>query len=157
MKKGLGVVSGFFLESVKTTDAGGNNHTHAVAVKTIAFGFQSGVGHGLAGRYHGILGIEVELACFATVEVLLGVEVLHLASEACLEQGGVEMGDRASAAYTVLGVLPGGGHVVADGGDGAKACNYDSFKFHSGEISLYGYRQVLLMAGGICKKPPFFQ
>ena len=125
-----GIISGLFLESVETTDAGGYNHAYAVFVDTSIFGLYSCVGHCLTGCNHGILCIEVELARFAAVEMILGFETLYFAGELGFEQAGIEMCDGAGSADARFGVLPSGGNIVAQRGDSSKAGNYDSFKFH---------------------------
>lgn len=95
------IVSGFFLECMQTADTSGNNNTDTVFVHG-AFSLEIGVCHCLTGSYDGILGIEVELTQFLTVEMLGGVKILYFASELGLELGSIEMGNIAATTMTTL-------------------------------------------------------
>ena len=123
------IVSGFFFKCMEAADTGSYDNTHAILVDRV-LGVDTCVGYGLTGCHNGILGIKVELTKLLAVEVFVTVEVLYLAGELCLELRCVKMGDRTGSADAVLGVLPRGGNIVADGADHSEAGYYDSFKFH---------------------------
>ncbi len=121
-----GVISGFFLESVKTTDTGCYNHADTVAVYSFSV-LEPAVLYSLTGCHKGILCIEVEGAEFLAVDVLGGVETLHFACKLGLEQRGVEVGDRSGTALSGFSGFPCGGHVIAERSNGTKAGHYYSF------------------------------
>ena len=117
-------ISGFLLESVQTSDASREDYAHAVFVD--AFVLEPGVGDGLVGCSQGIHGVKIELAHLATVEMIFRLVAFHLAGELRLELRGVEVCDRAGAAYSLLGVFPGSLHVVSDGAQGSQSGHYYS-------------------------------
>ena len=121
-----GIVSGFFLESVKATDTGSYDHTHAVFVDFLAC-LKTCIGYGFAGCNHCILSVEVELAELLAVEVVSAVEVLDFTGKLSLEFRSVEVSDGSGAADAFKGVVPCCSYVVTYGGDCAESGDYYSF------------------------------
>ena len=80
---------------------------------------------------HGELGVWIDLAEFLAVEVLLCLEVLHLAGEGGLEERGVEMRDGRGTARAGQQVCPIGFHVIADGGHSTQSGDDYTSRFHS--------------------------
>ena len=91
------------------------------------FGFKTCVFDGLTGSNDCILRVEVELTLLFAVEVLVGIEILHFASKLSLELGCVKVGNRTGAAFSVLGIVPGGGDIIAKGRKGSETGYDNSF------------------------------
>lgn len=80
-----GIVAGFLFKCVETADAGSYDYADAVGVDGAVGGIESSILHGLTGSNESILGIEVELAFLAAVEVVRSLEVLDFAGKLGLE------------------------------------------------------------------------
>ena len=122
------VVVELLLEGARAADA--DTYHSAEAVQVFLLKVEAGVVHGLHRCSHRKLGIGVDLAEFLTVEVLLGLKVLHLAGKGSLEEVGVEVSDRSSAAHSCQKVFPVCFNVIADRCDSTHSCDYNSTKFH---------------------------
>ena len=78
-----GIVACFFFERADTANAGTEYNTDSVQI--LILDIKTGVAYRLLGHGDGILGIQVHLAGFLAVDVLVGIEVLHFACELGLE------------------------------------------------------------------------
>ena len=86
------------------------------------------VSHGLAGRRHRKMGIDIAVQDVQLFHVLLGVKVAHLGGELDGIVRGVEFCDRADAARAGAKGVPERGDVVANGADDAQTS--DCYSFH---------------------------
>lgn len=91
--------------------------------------------HGHFRGCDGKLDVSIRAPCiFGDVEIIVGVEIFHFASDFAIEGSGVQLGDGANAAAALLETRPGGGEVVAKWGDTADAGDDDaSFAHNDGE------------------------
>ena len=120
----LSIIGNLVLESLYTTNAHAIDNADTVLVHFIQI--QSGVLHTLHSRNHGQLCVAVELACLLAVNVVIDIEVLNLASELCLKQRTIEMGNRRSTALAGKQVLPSLLRRVANRCNGTETCYYYS-------------------------------
>ena len=120
------VAAQLLLKGLDAADADAIDDAHAVLVNRVEI--HGAVLDGLLRSGDGVLAVEIHLAGFLAVDTVgFGVKVLHLASELGLEFFCVEMRNRTCAALAGYKVLPGLVNRVAQRGDGAESCYYDSF------------------------------
>ena len=126
---GTSIGLNLFLKSLDTSDAHAIDDADTVLVNL--FQIHATICNGLRGSSDGILAVEIHLASLLAVDaIVFGLEVLDLTSKLCLELFGIEMGDGCSTTDAIQKVFPRFLDGIADGGDGAKACYYNSFQFH---------------------------
>ena len=123
------VVHHLLLEGLDAADAHTEHHADAVLVFLLQV--PAAVLHSLLGGNEGQLRVAVHLACLLAVEVLVHVEVLHLAGERGLKQGGIKLCNRSGSADTLEHVLPHLLRGVAQRCNGTQSCYDDSFQFHN--------------------------
>ncbi len=79
-----GIVSGFFLKGVQTTDTGSDDNTDAIFVGVNGI-VDTRITDCLLGCSESILRIQIKRACFLAVEVLFRIKVLHFTGKLGLE------------------------------------------------------------------------
>ena len=121
----LAVVNHFVLEGLNTADAHTEHHSNPVLVDFLQI--HAAVFHCLDGTGKRILRVTVKFACFLAVDVLVGVEALHLASKLSLEFRGVEISDSCCTALSCYEVVPCFLRIESHRCHGTKACHYYSF------------------------------
>ena len=119
------IVAHLILEGLDTADAYAEDHADAVLV--LGLQVHAAVVDSLLGSNHGQLSVAVHLACLLAVQVVVHVEVLHLAGELCLKVCCIEIRNRSSTADTIDEVFPHLVGVVADRRHSTQSCYDDSF------------------------------
>lgn len=119
------VVFHFVLEGLDAADAYAEDHTDAVLVFLVEV--HGTILHGLLGSDESQLRVAIHLARLLAIDIVVDVEVLHLAGKLRLEIGGVKAGDGSCSALSCHHVLPGLFGRVAQRRDGTEAGHYYSF------------------------------
>ncbi|MPN20519.1 hypothetical protein SDC9_167898 [bioreactor metagenome] len=112
--------------------AGAEIHAHAFRRDCSG---NTAVRHGLAGGGNRVLRVEVCARQFKPVEILQRVKILYLGGDFDLILFGVKAGDRTYSAFSVFQIIPKGGDIITQRGDGAHPGNDDSI--HSFSPYLY--------------------
>ena len=116
----LGVLRG---EGVDAADAGAKIDAHTLGGISAQ---EAALLHGLAGRAHGVLGVEVAAQGLGLLHIGAGIEVPDLGGQLGLIVGGVEPGDGADAVAAVGQGVPKRIEVVAHRAHDAHAGHYYS-------------------------------
>ena len=121
-----------FMEIFKGLEAAEAHTQHnANAVGIVLVDNEAGILHEVDGGAHSELAEAVHLTAFLGVDVGFRFEILDFARDVGGIIGGVEERDGADAGLTGKQGFPAGLDVVAQGGDGRKASDNDTFTFHS--------------------------
>ena len=100
----LGIVFHLFLKSLDATDTHAEDNTDAVLVHSLQV--HLAILDSLLGSNHGQLGVAVHLAGLLAVQVVVHIEVLHLACELGLKQCCIEKCNGGGTTDSVEQVLP---------------------------------------------------
>ena len=119
------VVFHLFLKCLNTSDTHTIDHANTVLVDGLKI--HAAVVDGLLGGYHGQLCVAVHLTSLLAVQVVVHIEVLHLAGKLGLEVGGIETCNSSSTTDARNKVFPCFLRRIAYGGDGTETCYNNSF------------------------------
>ena len=119
------IVAHLVLEGLNTTDTHAKHDADTVLVLLLQI--HAAILDSLLGSNEGQLRVAVHLASLLAVQIVVHVEVFHLAGELSLEVGCIEMCNRGSTALASEEVLPCFLHVVTQWRNGTQSCYYYSF------------------------------